>query len=37
VTKVISKMAGWEIVARDVNHFHHFKDGVCSCGDYWWW
>jgi hypothetical protein len=19
-----------------VNRFHHFRDGVCSCGDYWW-
>ncbi|KAG5238278.1 chlororespiratory reduction family protein [Salix suchowensis] len=19
----------------DVNRFHHFRDGVCSCGDYW--
>lgn len=34
-TKFISKVTGREIVARDANHFHHFKDGVCSCGDYW--
>lgn len=34
-TKIISKIAGTEIVVRDANRFHHFKDGLCSCGDYW--
>jgi pentatricopeptide repeat protein len=34
-TKFISKIVGREIVARDASRFHHFKDGVCSCGDYW--
>ncbi|XP_017700788.2 putative pentatricopeptide repeat-containing protein At3g23330 [Phoenix dactylifera] len=34
-TKFISKIVGREIVVRDVNRFHHFKDGMCSCGDYW--
>ena len=34
-TKFISKVTGREIVARDANRFHHFKDGLCSCGDYW--
>ncbi|XP_059660805.1 pentatricopeptide repeat-containing protein CRR2, chloroplastic [Cornus florida] len=34
-TKLISKLANREILVRDVNRFHHFKDGVCSCGDYW--
>jgi hypothetical protein len=34
-TKIISKIVRREIVARDANHFHHFKDGSCSCGDYW--
>jgi pentatricopeptide repeat protein len=33
--KFISKMAGREIVLRDVRRFHHFRDGTCSCGDYW--
>lgn len=33
--KLISKIAEREIVVRDTNRFHHFKDGVCSCGDYW--
>lgn len=23
------------IVVRDANRFHHFNEGVCSCGDYW--
>uniref|UniRef100_A0A9I9DN24 DYW domain-containing protein n=1 Tax=Cucumis melo TaxID=3656 RepID=A0A9I9DN24_CUCME len=35
VTKFISKFADREIMVRDLNRFHHFKDGVCSCGDYW--
>ncbi|CAM6124224.1 unnamed protein product [Calypogeia fissa] len=34
-TKFISKVTGREIVARDANRFHHFKNGECSCGDYW--
>ncbi|CAM6086203.1 unnamed protein product [Calypogeia fissa] len=34
-TKFISKVTGREIIARDATRFHHFKDGVCSCGDYW--
>uniref|UniRef100_A0A453B188 DYW domain-containing protein n=1 Tax=Aegilops tauschii subsp. strangulata TaxID=200361 RepID=A0A453B188_AEGTS len=35
VTKFISKIAEREIVMRDANRFHHFKDGNCSCGDFW--
>ncbi|KAL4589060.1 hypothetical protein LXL04_001962 [Taraxacum kok-saghyz] len=35
VTKLISKVTGRRIVVRDRNRFHHFVDGVCSCGDYW--
>ncbi|KAG0605928.1 hypothetical protein M758_9G099000 [Ceratodon purpureus] len=34
-TKLISKIVGREIIARDSNRFHHFRDGLCSCGDYW--
>ncbi|XVF46595.1 hypothetical protein PTKIN_Ptkin03bG0039800 [Pterospermum kingtungense] len=34
-TKFISKFANKEILVRDVNRFHHFQNGVCSCGDYW--
>lgn len=33
--KLITKIVEREIVVRDTNRFHHFKDGVCSCGDYW--
>ncbi|KAL6963432.1 hypothetical protein U1Q18_043587 [Sarracenia purpurea var. burkii] len=35
VIKFISNFEGREIFVRDTNRFHHFKDGVCSCGDYW--
>ncbi|KAH0450847.1 hypothetical protein IEQ34_021539 [Dendrobium chrysotoxum] len=34
-TKLISKVYEREIVVRDRNRFHHFKDGSCSCNDYW--
>ncbi|POO03358.1 DYW domain containing protein [Trema orientale] len=34
-TKYISKITEREIIVRDSNRFHHFKDGTCSCGDYW--
>ncbi|ESR40187.1 hypothetical protein CICLE_v10027522mg, partial [Citrus x clementina] len=33
--KFISKITEREITVRDVNRYHHFKDGICSCGDYW--
>ncbi|KAK7287053.1 hypothetical protein RIF29_00044 [Crotalaria pallida] len=33
--KLIAKVTGREIVLRDANRFHHFKDGYCSCKDYW--
>ncbi|KAF8675242.1 hypothetical protein HU200_047914 [Digitaria exilis] len=35
VTKFISKFTEREIIVRDVNRLHHFRDGVCSCRDYW--
>ncbi|EOY05819.1 Pentatricopeptide repeat superfamily protein [Theobroma cacao] len=34
-TKLISVIYGREIVVRDRNRFHHFKEGTCSCLDYW--
>ncbi|XP_038682607.1 putative pentatricopeptide repeat-containing protein At3g49142 [Tripterygium wilfordii] len=34
-TKFISKIYEREIIVRDVNRFHCFKLGACSCGDYW--
>ncbi|KAK8936709.1 Pentatricopeptide repeat-containing protein [Platanthera zijinensis] len=33
--KILSKVFGREIVVRDRQRFHHFKQGVCSCADYW--
>ncbi|CAI0555721.1 unnamed protein product [Linum tenue] len=35
VIKLISKIVNREIIVRDSKRFHHFKDGFCSCGDYW--
>lgn len=34
-TKFITKFTNREIFVRDINRFHHFKDGECSCRDYW--
>eukprot|EP00262_Sarcandra_glabra_P020245 TRINITY_DN7972_c0_g2_i1.p1 TRINITY_DN7972_c0_g2~~TRINITY_DN7972_c0_g2_i1.p1 ORF type:complete len:600 (-),score=62.31 TRINITY_DN7972_c0_g2_i1:36-1835(-) len=34
-TRMISKIFEREIIVRDRNRFHHFKEGMCSCGDYW--
>lgn len=33
--KLSSKVYGKEIVVRDRTRFHHFKEGICSCKDYW--
>ncbi|XP_057853249.2 pentatricopeptide repeat-containing protein At3g24000, mitochondrial [Cryptomeria japonica] len=33
--KLISKIVRREIVVRDGSRFHHFKGGICSCGNYW--
>ncbi|XP_030481234.1 pentatricopeptide repeat-containing protein At2g03880, mitochondrial [Cannabis sativa] len=33
--KYISSVVIRHIILRDPNCFHHFKDGKCSCGDYW--
>ncbi|KAM1015891.1 hypothetical protein FF2_044993 [Malus domestica] len=35
VTKMISMLMNREIIMRDIHRFHHFRQGVCSCGDYW--
>lgn len=35
VMKLISKVYGLEIVVRDRSRFHTFRDGYCSCRDYW--
>ncbi|KAF8388440.1 hypothetical protein HHK36_027110 [Tetracentron sinense] len=33
--KYASKMSNREIIVRDIKRFHHFKDGACTCMDYW--
>lgn len=33
--KFISKVTDREIIVRDATRFHHFKNGSCSCKDYW--
>ncbi|KAA0049341.1 pentatricopeptide repeat-containing protein [Cucumis melo var. makuwa] len=33
--KYISKVYHREIIVRDNNRFHFFRQGSCSCGDYW--
>ncbi|CAL0332952.1 unnamed protein product [Lupinus luteus] len=33
--KVISKIVDRDITVRDSSRFHHFRDGFCSCRDYW--
>ncbi|KAK9093607.1 hypothetical protein Syun_028518 [Stephania yunnanensis] len=33
--KYISKIVSREIILRDLKRFHHFREGSCSCGDYW--
>ena len=33
--KLISKICQRDIIVRDRTRFHHFKNGDCSCKDYW--
>lgn len=33
--KYISSVFSRHIILRDLNCFHHFKEGKCSCGDFW--
>lgn len=33
--KLISKVYDREVVVRDCTRFHHFRNGTCSCGDFW--
>ncbi|KAG7030155.1 Pentatricopeptide repeat-containing protein, mitochondrial, partial [Cucurbita argyrosperma subsp. argyrosperma] len=33
--KFISEIEKREIIVRDTTRFHHFRNGFCSCGDYW--
>ncbi|XP_057839051.2 pentatricopeptide repeat-containing protein At3g26782, mitochondrial [Cryptomeria japonica] len=34
-TKFISKIVMRDVVVRDATRFHHFENGLCTCGDYW--
>lgn len=34
-TKLLSKIYAREIIVRDRCRFHHFRDGSCSCMDFW--
>ncbi|KAL3649389.1 hypothetical protein CASFOL_005792 [Castilleja foliolosa] len=31
----VAKFVGVQIIVRDSLRFHHFADGLCSCGDFW--
>ncbi|XP_039123154.1 pentatricopeptide repeat-containing protein At3g26782, mitochondrial [Dioscorea cayenensis subsp. rotundata] len=33
--KLIAKLVDRQIVVRDSHRFHHFRNGSCSCNDYW--
>ncbi|CAI0551762.1 unnamed protein product [Linum tenue] len=33
--KLISRVYGREIALRDRVRYHHFRDGTCSCKDFW--
>ncbi|KGN59149.1 pentatricopeptide repeat-containing protein At4g21065 [Cucumis sativus] len=33
--KFVSLIEQKTIIVRDAKRFHHFKEGVCSCRDYW--
>lgn len=33
--KMVSKIVDRQFVVRDATRFHHFKNGFCSCKEYW--
>ncbi|XP_065867233.1 putative pentatricopeptide repeat-containing protein At3g15930 [Euphorbia lathyris] len=35
MAKLVSKVYDREVIVRDRTRFHHFRDGSCSCKDYW--
>lgn len=37
IVKFISTAVRREIYVRDAEEFHHFKEGICSCGDEGYW
>lgn len=34
-TKLISQIYDREIIVRDRVRYHHFRNGTCSCKDFW--
>ncbi|KAK9276372.1 hypothetical protein L1049_005905 [Liquidambar formosana] len=34
-SKFTSKITVRQIIMRDKSRFHHFKNGICSCKDFW--
>ncbi|XP_010254277.1 PREDICTED: putative pentatricopeptide repeat-containing protein At3g15930 [Nelumbo nucifera] len=35
VAKLISRLYDRKLIVRDKTRFHHFRQGFCSCKDYW--
>ncbi|KAL4201509.1 hypothetical protein AMTRI_Chr02g258990 [Amborella trichopoda] len=35
VTKLISNIVNRDIIVRDAHRCHHFRNGSCTCGDFW--
>ncbi len=33
--KLVSKVVDRQFVVRDATRFHHFRNGTCSCKDFW--
>ncbi|XP_029148095.2 pentatricopeptide repeat-containing protein At3g16610-like [Arachis hypogaea] len=33
--KFMALITNREIIVRDASRFHHFKNGICNCGDFW--
>ncbi|KAJ3702882.1 hypothetical protein LUZ61_006587 [Rhynchospora tenuis] len=33
--KYLTKCTGRVVILRDLNRFHRFENGTCSCGDFW--
>eukprot|EP00249_Psilotum_nudum_P033556 c5090_g1_i1 orf=257-463(+) len=32
---LFARLLDVKLLLRDANRFHHFKNALCSCGDYW--
>ena len=33
--KLVSKVVDRQFIVRDATRFHHFRNGICSCKDFW--